>query len=331
MDAREHDPVEDTRMTLGEHLDELRIRLIRSTVVLVVAFSTLYAFRVEVVHFIQKPYVECAQRLNGELIPIRRAQVERDFCADLALWSSSQAFRALPSVGRPLPSGPAPAPDWSAYFRTPKMDRLVFGEEMDPDPTSFKAGGPFFVKLKACFWLSLLIGGPFFLWEIWMFIAAGLYKAEKKVVYTYFPASLVLFVLGVSFGYVSLVPMALYALQGQDLGLDSINRTMELDQYMQFLKGLALALGLVFQLPIFQFALSRMGIVRPETYAKLRGHMVVVTLIVAAILTPPDPVTQVMLAGPAVLLWEIGYWIARLSWKEPESADLDLPDGGVAT
>ena len=97
-----------------------------------------------------------------------------------------------------------------------------------------------------------------------MFVAAGLYKAEKKVVYTYFPASVVLFVLRrVGFGYFSLVPIALYALQGQDLGLDNINRTMELDQYMQFLKGLALALGLVFQLPIFQFALSRIGLVQP--------------------------------------------------------------------
>ncbi len=327
MDPREHDPVEDTRMTLGEHLDELRIRLIRSTAVLVVAFSTLYAFRVEVIHFIQKPYVDCALRLNDELVPIRRAQVEQAFLADVAVWSSIQPLRALPTLRGALPAAAPPFPKWSDFFRTPKMERLVSGEEMEKSPTSFKAGGPFFVKLKACFWLSLIIGGPFLLWEIWMFVAAGLYKAEKKVVYAYFPASLLLFVLGVSFGYVSLVPMALYALQGQDLGLDNINRTMELDQYMQFLKGLALALGVVFQLPIFQFALSRMGVVHPSTFAKLRGHMLVVTLIVAAILTPPDPVTQVMLAGPAVLLWEIGYWIARLSWKEPESMDLDLPDG----
>ena len=58
--------------------------------------------------------------------------------------------------------------------------------------------------------------------------------------------------------------------------------------------------------------------------------MIVITLIVAAVLTPPDPVTQVMLAGPAVLLWEIGYWISRAAWKEPESSDLDLADGGAA-
>ncbi len=317
-------------MTLGEHLDELRIRLIRSTVVLVVVFSTLYAFRVEVIHFIQKPYVDCAQRLNAELVPIRRAQVEESFIADLALWGSAQAFRGVPTA-RPLPplTVTPPSLEWSSYFRTPEMDRLVSSEEMER-PNSFKAGGPFFVKLKACFWLSLIIGGPFLLWEIWMFVAAGLYKAEKKVVYTYFPASLVLFVSGVGFGYFSLVPVALYALQGQDLGLDNINRTMELDQYMQFLKGLALALGLVFQLPIFQFALSRIGLVRPESYAKLRGHMLVITLIVAAILTPPDPVTQVMLAGPAVVLWEIGYWIARVAWREPETTDLDVPDGGAA-
>jgi len=301
MDAREHDPVEDTRMTLGEHLDELRLRLIRSTVVLVVVFLTLYAFRVDVIHFIQQPYVESSLRLNAELVEIRREQVQAD-----------------------------PGLEWSEYFRTPEMVRLGPEEEIDASPTSFKAGGPFFVKLKACFWLALIIGGPFLLWEMWMFIAAGLYKAEKRVVYTYFPASLLLFILGVAFGYLSLVPTALYFLQGQDLGLDDINRTMELDQYMQFLKGLALALGLVFQLPVFQFGLSRIGVVRPETYAKLRGHMAVVALIVAAVLTPPDPVTQIMLAGPAIVLWEIGYWLARLTWKEPEDLDLDAAGGGAA-
>ena len=70
--------------------------------------------------------------------------------------------------------------------------------------------------------------------------------------------------------------------------------------------------------------------VRPEVYARLRGHMAVVALIVAAVLTPPDPVTQIMLAGPAIVLWEIGYWVARLTWKEPEDGELPAPGDGAA-
>ncbi|MEM1452232.1 MAG: twin-arginine translocase subunit TatC [Planctomycetota bacterium] len=295
----ERDPVEDSRMTLGEHLSELRTRLIRASAVLVVAFVVLYTFRLQVIEFIDGPYVRAAEQLNVELAEIRREQVAED-----------------------------PDKTWRDYFQTEEMERLIRGEAIDPKPTSFKAGGPFLVKIKACFWLSLFIAGPVFLWEIWMFVAAGLYKAERKVVYTYFPTSLTLFLTGVVFGFVVLVPAAIYFLQRDGLGLDDIPRTMELDQYMQFLKSLSLALGVVFQLPVFQVALSKMGAVAPRTYAKFRGHMAIVALIVAAIITPPDPVTQIMLAGPAIVLWEVGIWLSRLVWTEPVASEVDELEAG---
>ncbi|MEM6675803.1 MAG: twin-arginine translocase subunit TatC [Planctomycetota bacterium] len=292
------DPVEDTRMTLGEHLDELRRRLVRSTLVLVVSFAVLYTFRLQVLELIDGPYTAAVAQLNEDLTEIRREQVEED-----------------------------PELQWDEYFRDPEMTRLVRAEEIPPKPTSLKAGGPFLVKLRACFWLALFIAGPVFLWEMWMFIAAGLYQAEKKIVYTYFPTSLALFVVGVVFGFMVLVPAAIYFLQSDGLGVDGINRTMELDQYMQFLRSLSLALGVVFQLPVFQVALSKMGAVPPSFYAKYRGHMAIIALIVAAIITPPDPVTQMILAGPAIVLWEVGYWLSRLVWTGEKPAEDDVGVG----
>ena len=85
---------------------------------------------------------------------------------------------------------------------------------------------------------------------------------------------------------------------------------------------MSLAIGIIFQLPVVQVVLSRVGLVNPSVFAKYRGHMAVIALIVAAILTPPDPMTQVILAGPAIVLWEIGILCARLAWREPEP----LPD-----
>ncbi|MEL6715423.1 MAG: twin-arginine translocase subunit TatC, partial [Planctomycetota bacterium] len=88
---------------------------------------------------------------------------------------------------------------------------------------------------------------------------------------------------------------------------------------------LCIALGVVFQIPVIQVVLSKAGIVPPSAYAKYRGHMAIALLVFAGIITPPDVVTQVLLAGPAIVLWEIGYWISRTvvtKDAEPDSTDV---------
>ena len=307
------DAIEDSRMTLSEHLQELRVRLFRGAIAFVLAFVGLYMFRGPVQEFIQRPHTVAWEELHEKLHEGRLALVENN--SDISV---------------------------ETYFDVSKdaagedVLTLKNPEDVLQPMTALSAGGPFFLAIKICFYLSLFIAGPIFLWEIWMFIAAGLYKAEKRVVYMSLPPSLLLFLAGNAFGFMFMVPAAIYFTQSD--GLDAVKivpRMVDYEQYFQFLRSLTLALGVIFQLPIFQVALSRTGLVNPAVYAKYRGHTAILALVLAAIITPPDPFTQVLLAGPTMILWEIGYWCARLAWKgdaplDDSSDEEDSPGAAIA-
>jgi sec-independent protein translocase protein TatC len=181
-----------------------------------------------------------------------------------------------------------------------------------PDLTMLGFGSSFGMRLRICVWLSFFLAGPFALYQAWAFVAAGLYKHERSIVYRYLPTSLLLFVSGVAFGFFVLIPYCAYFLSLEGLGE---NRLMvESTQYLDFIKALSLAVGIVFQLPLVQVLLSRLGFVDPKLYGKYRGHMAIATLTIAAIITPPDMVSQLMLSIPALILYEIGAIIARVVW-----------------
>lgn len=289
--AEEDDPVEASRMTLAEHLTELRSRLIRSALTFVAAFVVLWTFRAPVVEFIRMPFDWATTWLNEDLVEIYGEKVEAG----------------------------APA---ERYFEPGYPDaKVVLPEKrVSKNLNFFGPGSSFFLSLRTCFWMALFVAGPVALYQLWAFIAAGLYRRERKVVYRYFPASLALFLAGVAFGFFVMVPYALYFLSKEGLGDEGTELTISADLYLQFIKSLALAVGVVFQLPVLQIALARLGVVDPALYGKYRGHMMVVTLVIAAILTPPDPVTQMLLAVPAIILYEIGAVLSRWVWTPVPSS-----------
>lgn len=296
-------------MSLGDHLHELRARLMRSVVAVVIAFAVIYGFREAAFEMIQGPHHWAISQLNQE-----KAEVLEE--RHLAARAAAEKGLSDPDLGGgELDEDPA---DPGTFFTPgyPEVKRLNGAYRLPTSLLNFAADSGFFVKMRVCFWLALFVAGPFALWEMWGFVAAGLYRHERKMIYTYFPMSTLLFLGGVLFGFFVLVPYALYF-----LGLDSIeSRAMEVrmgvDQYLGFLKGLALALGLVFQLPVVMVACARLGLVEPKTFAHFRKHTLVGALVLAAILTPPDPVTQLMMAGPVVLLYEAGVHLSRWAWRK---------------
>ncbi|MEZ6014216.1 MAG: twin-arginine translocase subunit TatC [Planctomycetota bacterium] len=282
----EDDPVEASRMTLSEHLNELRQRLVRATAAFAVAFVVLWTFRSDVSLFITRPFDQAIGWLNADLVDIYSARVD--------------------GLAEPA----------SEYFEAgyPEVKVIKESKLLRSDLTYLGFGSNMVMKLRVCFWLSMLLAGPFALYQVWAFVAAGLYRSERKIVYSYFPASVGLFVGGVAFGFFVMIPYAAYFLSKEGLGEPGYPLNVTSDQYIEFIKGLSLAIGVVFQLPLVQFVLARLGLVDPALYSKFRGHTAVVTLIVAAVLTPPDPVTQIMLAAPALILYEIGAALSRLVW-----------------
>ena len=306
----DEDSIESSRMTLSEHLSELRVRLIRSAIVFVMVFGVLYAYRQPVQDFIQRPQKQAWAMLHERLYEARLEYVATNDDVALAEYFADEN-------GNPLPNDAVLTVDTDG-----QPDRQYVLREADKilqPMTSLQSMGPFFLALRVCFYLAMFIAGPYLIWELWMFVAAGLYKREKRIVHMALPPSLLLFFVGNAFGYYFMVPYAIYFTQSD--GIESLNvvpRMMDYDLYFQWLRSLTLALGAVFQLPIIQVALSKIGLVDPKIYAKYRGHAAIGALVFAAIITPPDWFTQLLLAGPTIVLWEIGYWCSRAVWSEPE-------------
>ena len=282
MAAGEPDPFESTRMTLGEHLEELRRRLFVGIAAIVVLFLVAWAFSDESTRVVTRPYRVMIEKLRAYYA----AEAEEALAAD-------------PTIPR------------EHYFER-VGDEEVLRLLADTRMTAVAPGEGFFFTLKVCFYLALFLGAPVLLWQLWMFVAAGLYPKERRIVLRTFPSALLLFVGGVLFGYFLLVPYGMYFLN-RTMRLEEVRPDFRLQEYFGFLSSLCLGLGVVFQLPIAMVVAAKIGLVTPRWYGRYRGHMWVGTFVVCGFLTPPDPYTQSMMAIPVLLLYELGIAVSKLA------------------
>ena len=168
----------------------------------------------------------------------------------------------------------------------------------------------FYTHLKVAIIFGLLFTFPLVLYEAWKFVGAGLYKNEQRYVLTFLPFSLVLFTLGAFFGYTILIPVALTFLA--TWGGADIDLAFTLGNYIGLFFTLTLVLGLVFQTPLVMVFLNRIGLVDVQGFRKSRRLAILIGFIASAFLTPPDPISLLLMAGPLILLYEIGILICRL-------------------
>lgn len=238
------DPEADLpRMTLSEHLDELRRRLFISIIAIVVAMIVAFFWHKEIWDFAQGPY---------------------------------------------------------------KVAQAAAGLE----PRNLMGTGPgegFFQALKLCFLVGLVVCGPLVIWQMWGFIAAGLYPHERKYVRIFFPISLLLFGLGLVASYKILIPFGLRFLIGFDSNL-GVDPNYKADEYLSTMIRMTLAMGFVFLLPLVMLFLQAVDIVRRETFKKGWRWAVVLSVVLGMFLTDPSPVTQIMMAIPVVGLYFMGIW-----------------------
>lgn len=159
-----------------------------------------------------------------------------------------------------------------------------------------------YMKVALVFGLALAF--PFILYEMWKFVGAGLYEHEQKYVILFTPFSLLLFASGVLFGYFAMIPIGLRFLASW--GSTDVNLSITLNNYVGLFLTLTLILGLVFQIPLIMIFLSKIDIVTVDGFRRLRRPAIFVLFVSAAIITPPDPITMILMAGPLVALYEIG-------------------------
>ena len=167
----------------------------------------------------------------------------------------------------------------------------------------------FFTYIKVALFASLFISLPFLLIQLWIFVAPGLYKNEKSVVVPYLLATPILFILGSALVYFLIMPLAIkFFLSFESIGGNGalpIQLEAKVNEYLSLIMRLILAFGLCFQLPVALTLLARVGFVSSESLRKNRKYVIVGVFAVAAILTPPDPISQIGLGIPILLLYEL--------------------------
>ncbi len=168
--------------------------------------------------------------------------------------------------------------------------------------------------LKLSVTLAIILASPVILFQMWSFIAPGLYKTERKGVISVTIAGAFLFIGGAAFAWFVMRKPALLLFQSFETG--NIHGAWSVSAYIGFIGSFLLIFGAAFQLPLVVLFLTKTGIIEPATLATYRRHVVVGLLIMAAILTPPDPLTQVMLALPLYVLFEVSLIIARISFRK---------------
>ncbi|WP_274570893.1 twin-arginine translocase subunit TatC [Neisseria leonii] len=169
---------------------------------------------------------------------------------------------------------------------------------------------PFFVPVKVALMTAFLCTLPHTLYQLWAFVAPALYRNEKKLVLPLLLSSLLLFFCGMAFAYFLVFPLIFQFLAG--VTPEGVSMATDIDKYLSFVLGMFVAFGTVFEVPVVVVLLHRMGAVSLHRLRQARAYVVVGAFVVAAVITPPDVLSQILMAVPMIVLYEAGIVAARL-------------------
>ena len=271
--------LEASRAPLLAHLTELRTRLVICVAALAVGFVVCFAFAEPIYLFLLHPF-----EIAANLFAAQKAGGAHGGPFDLLL--ALAGLRDVPRAG---------AEDLQFVFTAP----LEF----------------FFTKLKLAGFGALMLTFPIIAWQLYRFVAPGLYRRERKAFLPFLLAAPLLFALGAALVYFIMLPFVLwFSLSQQIVGAGNISVQLlpKVSDYLSLVTTLLLAFGLCFQLPVVVALMGLAGIVSSKALAAGRRYAIVGVVVVAAVVTPPDPISQLMLAVPLVLLYEVSIWCVRL-------------------
>mgnify|MGYP003585817330 FL=1 len=168
---------------------------------------------------------------------------------------------------------------------------------------------PFFVPVKVTLMAAFLLSLPHTLYQVWAFIAPALYQNEKRLVLPLVLSSVLLFFAGMAFAYFLVFPLIFKFLAG--VTPVGVNMATDIDKYLSFILGMFVAFGATFEVPVVVVLLNRMGVVSLAQLRLARPYVIVGAFVLAAVITPPDVISQVLLAVPLIILYEAGLWFCR--------------------
>ncbi|CCH50440.1 twin-arginine translocase subunit TatC [Pseudodesulfovibrio piezophilus] len=296
-EAEEDDVEEEGHMSLLDHLGELRLRLTRAFIAVAVGMVACYGFADKLFDILMQPMIDVFQKQMAEhpLLPIGFYEDLRKVLSDLMV---AQGMQHADKVD---------------IFVNGLQKALMQVAQEGHFQYTYPAEA-FFSHIKISIVAGLFLVSPYVFAQIWGFIAPGLYAHERKWMIPMAVISALFFTAGGLFGYFIVFPYGFEFFAG--FASNGIQFTPKLNEYLSFCLKLLFAFGFVFELPLFIFFLARLGMVSSKTLREKRKYAILIGFVVAAILTPPDPFTQCLMAGPLIMLYELGIWVAFFFGKK---------------
>lgn len=201
------------------------------------------------------------------------------------------------------------------------LDKSLCITEINLPIQNREIGGQFSIHMWTSITVGFIVAFPFLLWEIWKFISPALYDNEKKYASAFIIVSSLLFFIGVLFGYFIIAPLSVQFFASYIVSTE-ISNAIDIGSYISLIKTSAIASGLLFELPILIYFLTKVGLVTPQFLRKYRKYTLVIILVLSAIITPPDVISQVIVSIPIMILYEISILISAAVVKKENKTDL---------
>jgi sec-independent protein translocase protein TatC len=306
----------DERLSVVEHLDELRSRLIFSAGVFVVAFALCLVFNHQLLTIVNKPLKETTEK---------RTQEGKGVLGEI--YVLDQAFKETVASNEKILKSIAPGlkPAQQAVLRAELAKQQEIAANIKPpngaQPVTLGPGEPFSATFTVAFYFALLISMPLILYQLYAFVLPAFSPEERKVALPLMLMIPVLFIAGVLFGYYLVLPAAVRFLQ--NFNSDQFNILLQAKDYYKFAVLTLVASGIVFQVPVGVLALTRLGVVTPQFLIRNWRYAVVILTVIAVLLPGTDPVSTMIECIPLYLLYGLSIVLSRFflpDRDEPEDA-----------
>jgi sec-independent protein translocase protein TatC len=313
----------DDRLSVIEHLDELRTRLIAAFVVFVVAFTGCLVFNHSLLKVVNRPLEETTQKRTQE----GKGVLGQIYVGNRTLRELEASYARVETELAGPESGLKPAARNVLLAEAAKQRAIIAALPKGPEgsqPVTLAPGEPFTATFTVAFYFALLISMPLILYQLYAFVLPAFSPRERSIALPLMAMIPVLFIAGVVFGYFLMLPAAVRFLQ--NFNSDQFNVMLQARDYYKFAVLALAATGLVFQLPVAILALTRLGVVTPRFLVSNWRYAVVILTVVAVLLPGTDPVTTMIMAVPLYLLYGLSIILARFVGTPPTEEPVEHGD-----